>query len=46
MHCRIPEDPSGPHLSVSEVPGMEAEAVHVPAKRSGAACPSGAVTGR
>ena len=46
MHCRIPEDPSGPHLSGSVVTGMEAEAVHVPAKRSGAACPSGAVTGR
>ena len=29
---------------VSEVPGMGTEAVEVPAQRSGAACPTGAVT--
>ena len=34
------------HRSVSEVSGMETEAVEVPAERSGAACPAGAVTVR
>ena len=38
------EGPSGPHRSVSEVPGMGTEAAQVPAQRSGAACPTGAVT--
>ncbi|MBO8478562.1 MAG: hypothetical protein IAB80_06720, partial [Bacteroidetes bacterium] len=38
--------PSGPHRRVSEVSGMETEAVEVPAQRSGAACPTGAVTAR
>ena len=38
------EGPSGPHRSVSEVPGMGTEAVEVPAQRSGAACHTGAVT--
>ena len=33
-----------PHRSVSEVPGMGTEAAQVPAERSGAACPTGAVT--
>ena len=40
------EGPSGPHRSVSEVPGMGTEAAQVPAQRSGAACPTGAVTDR
>ena len=40
------EGPTGPHRSVSEVSGMETEAVEVPAERSGAACPAGAVTVR
>ena len=38
------EGPSGPHRNVSEVPCMGTEAVKVPAERSGAACPDGAVT--
>ena len=38
------EGPTGPHRSVSEVSGRETEAVKVPAQRSGAACPTGAVT--
>ncbi len=38
------EGPSGPHRSVSEVSCMGTEAVEVPAQRSGAACPTGAVT--
>ena len=36
--------PSGPHRNVSKVSGRETEAVKVPAQRSGAACPTGAVT--
>ena len=36
--------PSGPHRSVSEVSGRGTEAAQVPAERSGAACPTGAVT--
>ena len=40
------QGPSGPHRNVSEVSVRETEAVEVPAKRSGAACPAGAVTGR
>ena len=36
--------PSGPHRSVSEVSCMGTEAAQVPAQRSGAACPTGAVT--
>ena len=40
------EGPSGPHRSVSEVPDMGTEAAQVPAERSGAACPTGAVTDR
>ena len=36
--------PSGPHRSVSEVSCMGTEAAQVPAERSGAACPTGAVT--
>ena len=36
--------PTGPHRSVSEVSCKGTEAVEVPAKRSGAACPTGAVT--
>ena len=36
--------PSGPHRSVSEVPGMGTGAAEVPAQRSEAACPTGAVT--
>ncbi|MBO8471008.1 MAG: hypothetical protein IAB82_04335 [Bacteroidetes bacterium] len=36
--------PSGPHRNVSKASGREAEAVEVPAERSGAACPIGAVT--
>ena len=36
--------PSGPHRSVSEVSCKGTEAVEVPAERSGAACPDGAVT--
>ena len=42
-HC-LRQGPSGPHRSVSEVPCMGTEAVEVPAERSGAACPTGAVT--
>ena len=38
------QGPSGPHRSVSEVSVRETEAVEVPAQRSGAACPDGAVT--
>ena len=38
------EGPSGPHRSVSEVSGRKTEAAQVPAERSGAACPTGAVT--
>ena len=38
------EGPSGPHRNVSEVSVRETEAVKVPAERSGAACPTGAVT--
>ena len=38
------EGPTGPHRSVSEVSCMGTEAVQVPAERSGAACPTGAVT--
>ncbi len=38
------EGPSGPHRSVSEVSCKGTEAVEVPAERSGAACPTGAVT--
>ena len=38
------EGPSGPHRSVSEVPAMGTGAAQVPAERSGAACPTGAVT--
>ena len=40
------EGPSGPHRSVSKVSGRETEAVEVPAERSTAACPAGAVTVR
>ena len=40
------QGPSGPHRNVSEVSGRETEAVKVPAERSGAACPAGAVTVR
>ena len=36
--------PSGPHRSVSEVSCKGTEAAQVPAERSGAACPDGAVT--
>ena len=36
--------PSGPHRNVSEVSVRETDAVEVPAQRSGAACPAGAVT--
>ena len=38
------EGPSGPHRSVSEVSCKGTEAAQVPAERSGAACPTGAVT--
>ena len=38
------EGPTGPHRSVSEVSCKGTEAVEVPAERSGAACPTGAVT--
>ena len=38
------EGPTGPHRSVSEVSCMGTEAAQVPAQRSGAACPTGAVT--
>ena len=38
------EGPTGPHRSVSEVSCKGTEAVEVPAQRSGAACPTGAVT--
>ena len=38
------EGPTGPHRSVSEVSCKGTEAVEVPAERSGAACPDGAVT--
>ena len=38
--------PSGPHRNVSEVSVRETEAVEVPAQRSAAACPAGAVTVR
>ena len=37
---------SGPHWNVSKAPGRETEAVKVPAQRSAAACPTGAVTVR
>ena len=38
------EGPTGPHRSVSEVSGRGTEAAQVPAQRSGAAYPTGAVT--